>query len=141
LIAYADSSVLVALYIWDSHSLAAKEMVKSDLRVCFTPLHLAECCHAIAQQVFQGRILPDQAEVAYEDLQRDLSAGVWVETAIPESAFVLCAELGRRYGPKIAIRTLDTLHVACALELKADRFLTFDDRQKKLAKTQGLKLA
>jgi predicted nucleic acid-binding protein len=37
------------------------------------------------------------------------------------------------------MRTLDTLHVACALELKADRFWTFDERQAKLAKARGLK--
>jgi len=34
---------------------------------------------------------------------------------------------------------LDSLHVACALELKADRFWTFDERQAKLAKAEGLK--
>jgi len=37
------------------------------------------------------------------------------------------------------MRTLDTLHVACALELKAERFWTFDDRLAKLAKAQGMK--
>jgi predicted nucleic acid-binding protein len=56
----------------------------------------------------------------------------------PETALELCADLGRRYGPKLGIRTLDTLHVACALELKAKRFWTFDDRQGKLAKAAGL---
>jgi predicted nucleic acid-binding protein len=37
------------------------------------------------------------------------------------------------------VRTLDSLHVASALELKADRFWTFDERQAKLAKVVGLK--
>ena len=35
--------------------------------------------------------------------------------------------------------TLDTLHVACALELGAERFWTFDARQAKLARAVGLK--
>jgi predicted nucleic acid-binding protein len=35
------------------------------------------------------------------------------------------------------MRTLDTLQVAGALELKAERFWTFDGRQAKLAKAQG----
>jgi len=39
----------------------------------------------------------------------------------------------------LGTRTLDTLHVACALELKAERFWTFDQRQAKLAKAAGLK--
>jgi predicted nucleic acid-binding protein len=58
---------------------------------------------------------------------------------IPEDAFDLCAELARRYGPKLGVRTLDSLQVACTLELKADRFWTFDERQAKLAKSEGLK--
>jgi predicted nucleic acid-binding protein len=63
----------------------------------------------------------------------------WILLPIPEDAFDLCAELARRYGPKLGVRTLDSLHVACALELKADRFWTFDERQAKLAKSEGLK--
>jgi predicted nucleic acid-binding protein len=59
--------------------------------------------------------------------------------AIPDNAFEICAELGRRYASRLWMRTLDTLHVACALELKAERFWTLDERQKKLAKAQGLK--
>ena len=60
---------------------------------------------------------------------------------MPEDAFELCADLARRYGPKFGFRTLDTLHVACALELKAERFWTFDERQAKLAKAQGMKIS
>jgi predicted nucleic acid-binding protein len=39
------------------------------------------------------------------------------------------------------VRTLDRLHVACALELKAERFWTFDRRQSKLARVEDLKAA
>jgi len=58
---------------------------------------------------------------------------------MPENALEHCAELARRYASKLGIRTLDTLHVACALELKAIRFWTFDERQAKLARALGLK--
>ena len=60
---------------------------------------------------------------------------------MPENAFELCADLAHRYGPKLGTSTLDSLHVACALELKAERFWTFDERQAKLAKAAGLKAA
>jgi hypothetical protein len=36
---------------------------------------------------------------------------------------------------------LDILHVACALILRADTFLTFDKRQAKLARAAGLSVA
>jgi len=42
-------------------------------------------------------------------------------------------------GPRLGVRTLDTLHVACALQFNAERFWTFDERQAKLAKVTGLK--
>jgi predicted nucleic acid-binding protein len=69
----------------------------------------------------------------------DEAANLWSETPLPENAFELCADLARRYGAKLGMRTLDTLHVACALELKVGRFWTFDERQAKLAKAVGLK--
>lgn len=137
--AYADSSFFVSLYTQDVHSVAAHERMKLDPRLWFTPLHWAECFHAVAQQTFQHRISIAEAEAVYDSLKRDQSAAVWLEVPIPETAFALCAELGRRYGPKLGVRTLDSLHVACALELKAERFWTFDERQAKLAKAEGLK--
>jgi hypothetical protein len=39
---------------------------------------------------------------------------------------------------KLGCRTLDVLHVACACELAADHFLSFDQRQKTLARKAGL---
>ena len=48
----------------------------------------------------------------------------------------LCFKTGVDTGSS---RTLDTLHVACALELKAEHFWTFDERQAKLALAEGLK--
>ena len=71
----------------------------------------------------------------------DQKNGSWLETGLPDQAFYLCADLARRHGPKLGVRTLDSLHVACALELKAERFWTFDERQAKLAKAEGLKIS
>ncbi len=68
------------------------------------------------------------------------ASGRWRPIAVPDHAFDLCADLARRYGSKLGVRTLDSLHVACALELKAERFWTFDERQGKLAKAEGLKI-
>ena len=57
---------------------------------------------------------------------------------LPGRAWETSIELARRYGPALGVRTLDSLHVACALELRADKFWTFDDRQAKLAEAAGL---
>lgn len=137
---YADTSFFVSIYIADSHSAAAEFLLISNPQVWFTPLHFAEWTHAVAQQDFLKKISAAEAQRVFENLDDDRTAALWRETQIPETAFDLCADLARRHGPKLGVRTLDTLHVACALELKAEQFWTFDDRQAKLAKAEGLKI-
>jgi len=56
-----------------------------------------------------------------------------------DQAFELCAQLAHQHAARLGVRTLDTLHVASALELKAVHFWTFDERQAKLALAAGLK--
>jgi predicted nucleic acid-binding protein len=138
---YADTSFFVSVYIKDSHSKTADQLLRSDPRVCFTPLHSAEWGHAVAQQVFLGKMSASDAQLVYRDLESDLAAGLWMAVEMPENVFELCADLARRYGPKLGVRTLDSLHVAAALQLKAERFWTFDERQAKLAQAEGLKIA
>jgi predicted nucleic acid-binding protein len=106
-----------------------------------TALHRAEWAHALGQHQFRGTLPAEVARRANSQMVSDEAASLWRESPLPENAFELCADLARRYGPKLGMRTLDTLHVACALELKAERFWTFDERQAKLAKAVGLKIS
>ncbi len=93
----------------------------------------------MAQQVFHKKMSAAEAQQTYRQLERDRAAGLWVETAMPEGTFDICADLARRHGPRLGVRTLDSLHVAIALQLKAEEFWTFDERQAKLARAEGLK--
>jgi predicted nucleic acid-binding protein len=63
-----------------------------------------------------------------------------MEVDLADTVFDRCVQLTQRYASRVALRTLDTLHVASALELGAERFWTFDERQAKLAKAAGLNL-
>jgi predicted nucleic acid-binding protein len=138
---YADSSFFVSLYVQDVHSKNADRLLNSGLKPWFTPLHHAEFAHAVGQQVFRGQITAAELRNVHSQLEKDRAAGLWKETALPDAAFRICADLARRHGPRLGIRTLDSLHVASALLLKAERFWTFDERQAKLAKAEGLKAA
>jgi predicted nucleic acid-binding protein len=139
LTAYADSSFLVSIYIEDVHSQAADVLLRTKPSIFLTPLHLAEWAHAVAQQIFRRQISAVAAQQIETDFEEDRQAGLWNQLPMPEGSLELCAELARRHGAKLGVRTLDSLHVACALELKAERFWTFDERQAKLAKAAGLK--
>ena len=138
---YADTSFLVSLYLTDVHSPEAECRMASRPVVWLTPLHMAEWTHAIEQHVFRRVLSRGEADRYHERFQRHRESGLWVEVALPESAFEVCAQLARRHGARLGLRALDTLHVASALELKAERFWTFDERQKKLARAVGLKTA
>jgi predicted nucleic acid-binding protein len=134
---YADTSFFVSLYVKDTHSITADHMLRGGERPPITVLHIAEWTHAIAQQAFRRQMTIAEAGRLHRDFDND-AARIWQTISVPETALEVCADLGRRYGRKLGIRTLDSLHVACALELKTKRFWTFDDRQRKLAKAAGL---
>ena len=136
---YADTSFFVSMYVADRHSATADKLFISRPRLWFTPLHSAEWVHAITQQVFRGAMSAADAQRVSDEFEADCSAGLWVEAAMPEQVFEVCSDLARRHGPRLGVRTLDSLHVASALLLKAERFWTFDERQAKLAKAEGLK--
>lgn len=136
---YVDTSFLASLYLTDKNSLESRRRIASAPSLWFTPPHSAEWAHVLAQRVFRGEMSLSEAQRMDGRLAEHKSAARWLPRSIPENAFELCAELARRHGAKLGTRTLDTLHVACALELKAERFWTFDDRQAKLARAEGLK--
>lgn len=134
-----DSSFVVSLYVTDQHSSESRARISSAPSLWFTPLHNAEWAHALGQHVFRGQLSLSEAQRMHARLDDHKSSGRWISIAVPDHAFDRCADLARRYGPKLGVRTLDSLHVSCALELKAERFWTFDERQAKLAKAEGLK--
>ena len=137
---YADTSFFVSLYLDDQHSVTAERWMKTQPGVWLTPLHVAEWTHAIEQHVFRGRLSASESRPLHDLFLKDVASGVWAEAALPESVYGLCGDLARRYGARFGARTLDSLHVASALELKAIDFWTFDERQQKLAKAAGLKV-
>jgi predicted nucleic acid-binding protein len=135
---YADSSFFVSLHIVDLHSQEVWRRMLSQPAIWLTPLHEAEFAHAAFLHVFWKKATLVEAETAVSSFKRDSNARVWVAVDLPTRSFERSADLARQYGPTLGIRTLDSLHVACALELGADKFWTFDERQAKLAEAVGL---
>ncbi len=136
---YADSSFLVSVYVPDHHTLEAERRLASRPALWMTPLHLAEWAHAVEQHVFRKVASRSEADRFIQLFHDDRKQGLWKEVALPERAFEVCTQLAHQYAARLGVRTLDTLHVASALELKADEFWTFDERQKRLALSVGLR--
>jgi predicted nucleic acid-binding protein len=137
---YADTSVFVSLYLPDRHSAEARTWITRHATLWLTPLHRAEWTHAVSQHVFHHKISAREAQQVFRQFEQDRASGLWREAAVPDTAFETCIEIARRHVTRVGARTLDSLHVASAIDLGADRFGTFDNRQSMLAEAEGLKL-
>lgn len=82
-----------------------------------------------------------QADQVVADWEADIAAGL--NLLVPADADAVL-RLARVYSLQCTAsgghRTLDILHVATAVHLGAKLFLTFDERQRKLARYAGLKV-
>lgn len=80
-----------------------------------------------------------EATQMLRDLQSDLRTKVLEVVPVDWSAVHHTAEeLSERYTEAKGHRLADILHVATALHLGADEFLTFDANQKTLAEAEGM---
>jgi predicted nucleic acid-binding protein len=96
--------------------------------------------NALSLAVFRKDITAEAGKVAQDWLESDFATGHLEQADLLwRGALDRAAELSRHHTPRLGTRSLDVLHVACALELKLPHFLTFDDRQSRLAKAAGLK--
>jgi hypothetical protein len=90
--------------------------------VWITPLNRARLANAVYRYVFRAAIQIADARVVWSHFDQDCARGIWTRVDLPERTWDTSIELARKYGPTLGVRTLDSLHVACALELKAQRF-------------------
>lgn len=150
---YADSSFLVELLVREAGSDAAvAEYRRLRLpRLFFGPLHALEVANAIRQKAFHHRrSLPsgERAQVTREKtaalarLQQMQERNLLIEVAADwEDAVCRACRLSERLTESTGARSLDLLHVAFALELNSELFLTTDECQGQVAKAEGLKVA
>ena len=138
---YADTSFLVSLYSPDANSVpAARTMQASSGDRFVSVFGELEVVNAMGLRVFRKEVSAIQAQSSLDEFEKDLRAGVFQLRPLPEQVFERARQLSRQTTPKLGTRTADLLHVATALELSADYLYTFDQQQRKLAKTVGLKL-
>lgn len=106
----------------------------------FTPWHRLEVRNALRLAVFHKLIDSPQGKTQLKQIDVDLhDETLLVHTPVDWVAVLREAEkLGVAYAETFGCRSGDLFHVATAVELGFDAFLTFDERQKKVAKAAGL---
>lgn len=136
---YADTSFLVSLCLRDANSARAAGAAPRVMPVFLTPLLEHELRNAIRLCVFRRQISSSQREEVLHDIEQDKAAGVFHVVPLDWPSVWKHAEaLSRRHTVTLGVRGMDILHVASALALRAGRFVSFDERQRELARLAGL---
>ena len=146
--AYPDASFLCSLYRLQRNSYEAVTYHKSmPSRLCVSSFLLLEFRQSIR---FQMRLFAldrskgfakTEGMAMLRALQSDLSQGVFEMTA-PDWADVhrIADMLSEKHTEENGHRMTDILHVATAIHLGSEVFLTFDANQKRLAEASGMKV-
>ncbi len=139
---YVDTSVIVKLYIKEEHSLDTSNWLKENNEaIPLTIFHELEFNNAINLKEFRTEIRTDEIRLIIAKFAKHESKGVYYRPQISwTDTFQYAVDLSRKYTGKTGSRTLDILHVASALSIKADRFFTFDERQSRLASLSGIRI-
>lgn len=139
---YADTSFVASLYIPDANlAEAARRMQRLSLPVLITTLGEMELINALQLRLFRKEVRPVEARAANAAFQADLREGLFARRALSEDMFGYATQLASGWTARLGARSLDIIHIAPAIALRADAFHTFDDRQKKLAKAARLHVA
>ena len=139
--AYADSSFIVALYVQQQSSPRAIAFMQRYGRALpFTPWHRLEVRNTIRLAVCQKVIDSLQAKTQLKQIDADLKEeALLVHQAIDWTGVLREAEkLGANHNETIGCRSADLFHIAAAVQLGCEQFLTFDIKQTALAKAVGL---
>jgi predicted nucleic acid-binding protein len=137
--AYTDTSFLVSLYVFDANSARAAARIKSAiLPVLITAFNEIEITNAFYLRLFRKEVDPAQIRAAQSLFQEDIENGIFEIRPLSSAVFDRAKRLAEKHTLRLGTRTLDILHVASALVLKAEIFYTFDVNQGKLAKAEGL---
>ena len=137
---YFDTGVLLKLYLPEARSDEAIAFVNvSPNKPPVTPLHELEMHSALRQKSGRCEFTQVESDALIDQFKSDLITNVHerVQVSWPD-VFATAETLSATHGIETLCRSLDTLHVALALEAGATEFCSFDLRQSRMAAAVGL---
>ena len=148
---YADTSFIVKLLTEeaDSERAIAEFRRLGFPRLFYTSLHALEVANSIRHKAFYRRgsvssrrdrtAVIRERDAALMRLDRGLKRGWLLDSSTDyEKAFFRDRGLSEKHTEQLGCRGFDLLHVAFALELECETFLTADQTQASVAKAEGL---
>lgn len=138
---YFDTGALVKLYIVERGSDFVQNIARRTGAIGINPLQETELRNAILAAEGRHTVSREAARRSLDNFEEDLQTGVFIRES-PEWAWIYRRAdiIARQYTPRFLCRTLDILHIAAAELTGAERIITGDQRQQKLARALGLKV-
>ena len=141
MVIYLDTSAFLKLYIREDGSEVVQTIVTSQ----FDPLPLwdilrAEMLNAFRLKVFWNELDEGEADRLVELFDQRLARGQYFVMDVDRHQLLAGFRRLSEQTPGNGCRTMDILHVACALQLDPVHFVSFDARQRSLAAAAGLSI-
>jgi predicted nucleic acid-binding protein len=137
---YVDTSALVAVYVTEAHSPAARRVLRRHGAIPFTALHRLELRNSLELLVGRALLSSRERDGLVTQIQEDRHAGRLMETAVDwQVIFTIAGDLSVVHAKRYLARSLDLLHVATAVALKCERFVSGDRRQLRTARAAKLR--
>ena len=138
--AYFDTAIILKLYVQEATSPDALRLANEcPAPYLLTPWQEIEARTALRLKVFRKEITATEMKASLGAFDEDILSGRWKTPEYKEATvWKFARDLCDRHAETIGCRTLDVLHVAVALSLGVKTFVTFDERQRAVAKLEGL---
>jgi predicted nucleic acid-binding protein len=110
-----------------------------EAHVYWTPWQRVEVFNTFRQAERTGLMKRGESQQMIRLLEQEIRLGYWphYEFTWTDAVRTAC-ELGAEHSLKMVVRGMDLFHVAIAVEIGADAFLSFDEEQNMLANVIGL---
>ncbi len=131
---FFDSSALFKRYLEEEGSETVHDLCTDADAIGVSALCFPEILSAAQRLKREGRITPGEALRVKETLRADLATASVM--GLNESVIERAGELLEAN----ALKALDAIHVATAVEAKVDLFVSGDEQQIKAARKAGLKV-
>jgi len=136
---YFDTGVLLKLYLPEPRASEVAFVSASPGKPPVNHLHELEMRSALRQKAGRGELTQMECDALITQVESDLTTGVHERVTVSwPDVFATAEALSAAHGSGTLCRSLDTLHVALALELGATEFCSFDLRQSRMAAAAGL---
>jgi uncharacterized protein len=135
---YLDSSAFVKLFVKEAGSGVLNVALSAAAEVILADLTFTELASALSRRTREGNLTVAASRAIYRQVEKlgDSYRRVEITPPIHRRAERLLLT-----STKIPLRALDALHIATALDADAATIVSFDERLREAAKSQGLFVA